>query len=500
VAATAIAAQAACAARGCPGLPVAGTDRCFAHSGDRQRAVFLRRIRRARSVSGLARTSLTADDVQLFLDQLRDADGRLNAQFIDLSQARIDGSLRVTEGAAGSLYLTLAEISGDLVLEDIALSELACMNTHVGGDLQIGRLRVAGRADIVDAVISGDLTGRDNSCTGEFNLIATRIRGAIRFELSGGQLDLGSARLEGGGDIRFSGSACNLRFADISEPTLISSSGFSSMPEGAGLGVVSPPPRILSLESANVAGLTLAGMDLTSCRFAGSHNLHSARFEDTCVFAQTPSGWALSGGRLRLPVRCSRRRIIAEEIDLRNLDGRNRAWARLRAEPAPVIQISAGRSPAEIAALYRSLRKGREDARDEPGAADFYYGEMEMRRQRPRARPPAPGAPTAERLIVGAYWLASGYSLRAWRAFAWLLALIMGSSAVIAAQWPGAVRKAAPDSPAWIGSAWIALKAIILHSTQTSSIGLSRFLMFLALSGPILFALWLLAIRGRVKR
>jgi hypothetical protein len=30
--------------------------------------------------------------------------------------------------------------------------------------------------------------------------------------------------------------------------------------------------------------------------------------------------------------------------------------------------------------LYRALRKGREDAKDEPGAADFHYGEMEMRR------------------------------------------------------------------------------------------------------------------------
>ena len=37
-------------------------------------------------------------------------------------------------------------------------------------------------------------------------------------------------------------------------------------------------------------------------------------------------------------------------------------------------------TPGAIAGLYRALRKGREDAKDEPGAADFYYGEMEMRR------------------------------------------------------------------------------------------------------------------------
>jgi hypothetical protein len=34
----------------------------------------------------------------------------------------------------------------------------------------------------------------------------------------------------------------------------------------------------------------------------------------------------------------------------------------------------------QIAELYRAFRKGGEDAKDEPDAADFYYGEMEMRR------------------------------------------------------------------------------------------------------------------------
>jgi hypothetical protein len=36
--------------------------------------------------------------------------------------------------------------------------------------------------------------------------------------------------------------------------------------------------------------------------------------------------------------------------------------------------------PARLAVLYRQLRKAQEDAKNEPGAADFYYGEMEMRR------------------------------------------------------------------------------------------------------------------------
>jgi hypothetical protein len=39
--------------------------------------------------------------------------------------------------------------------------------------------------------------------------------------------------------------------------------------------------------------------------------------------------------------------------------------------------------PDCIAVLYRDLRKAHEDCKDEPGASDFYYGEMEMRRHDP---------------------------------------------------------------------------------------------------------------------
>jgi hypothetical protein len=34
-----------------------------------------------------------------------------------------------------------------------------------------------------------------------------------------------------------------------------------------------------------------------------------------------------------------------------------------------------------LSVIYRSLRKSLEDAKNEPGAADFYYGEMEARRR-----------------------------------------------------------------------------------------------------------------------
>src|SRR5512132_3081652 len=61
-----------------------------------------------------------------------------------------------------------------------------------------------------------------------------------------------------------------------------------------------------------------------------------------------------------------------------------------------------------IAGLYRALRKDYEDSKNEPGAADFYYGEMEMRRL-------ASATAWGERVILTLYWLVSGYGLRGMR-------------------------------------------------------------------------------------
>ncbi|MEV8061394.1 hypothetical protein AB0P37_34335 [Streptomyces antimycoticus] len=70
--------------------------------------------------------------------------------------------------------------------------------------------------------------------------------------------------------------------------------------------------------------------------------------------------------------------------------------------------------PVSLAPVYRQLRKAFEDGKHEPGAADFYYGEMEMRRH-------ADDIPRSERSLLAVYWALSGYGLRASRAFGWLL-------------------------------------------------------------------------------
>lgn len=182
--------------------------------------------------------------------------------------------------------------------------------------------------------------------------------------------------------------------------------------------------RLVSLRGLDVANLSLADLDLGPCLFQGAHNLDKLRLEGNITFAKPPSGWYRAGLSLW---KWSKRDTLAEEQEWRSRQGRKaEGWAATDGPTAARNELKDKRAldPQRIASLYRDLRKAREDARDEPGAADFYYGEMEMRRK-------GEVTPWVERRLLDLYWLVSGYALRASRAltalavtilvFAWLL-------------------------------------------------------------------------------
>jgi hypothetical protein len=177
--------------------------------------------------------------------------------------------------------------------------------------------------------------------------------------------------------------------------------------------------------------------------------------------------------------------------------------------------------PREIASVYRALRKGREDNKDEPGAADFYYGEMEMRRH-------DPAKPKAERLVLFLYWLTSGYALRASRALAWLLGILVLATVLLAAvgleqpttvstvqatitgspphqtirfQTPTAAS-ATPSFPARLGTAaLVAVEGAVFRASEQQLTYVGRLIQAaLRFAGPILLGLAVFSIRGRVKR
>ena len=277
----------------------------------------------------------------------------------------------------------------------------------------------------------------------------------------------------------------------------------------------SAQPRVVSLRRADVEHLVLSGVDLRACRFTGAHHLDGLRLESV-VLPRSPDGW-----------RWTPRQTLAEEHEWRSktLPPRKReGWYPPACRPPFWLESSAGVSaphgaellPHELAAAYRDLRKGSEDAKDAPGAADFYYGEMEMRRQRPQAAPsdvvqpskldehpvgeaPARPASWGERLILRLYWLVSGYGLRASRAFAALTLTVILFAFLF--DWFGF----SPDQ---------AFGRTLLFSIESTSslfrppemkgfaLTAAGEVMQVALRvlGPLFLGLALLALRGRVKR
>jgi hypothetical protein len=256
-----------------------------------------------------------------------------------------------------------------------------------------------------------------------------------------------------------------------------------------------------------VAGLRVSQVDLRPCRFEGAHNLDRLRVEGDPLFAGTAGWWR------------ARRRTLAEEQAWRAARPARRGragWYPTACWP-PATEEAPPLAPVQLAALYRELRKGREDAKDEPGAADFYYGEMEMRRH-------DRSAPVAERLVLGLYWLVSGYALRAWRALATLAVVVLLAAAGFAlwgfpdaepAFRPVGVDQAGAlvyqQRPAEAATALERLPEGVRFSARSATSllrGPDRALtpvgesleIALRLLGPVLLGLAVLSVRGRVRR
>lgn len=274
-----------------------------------------------------------------------------------------------------------------------------------------------------------------------------------------------------------------------------------------------PGLLLRSLRRSTLGEVALSGIDLSDCKFSGAHGLDGMRIGAKCTFQTTPNAWLG-----RIPNWAStRRRVIAEEIE----------WREVRCAPTGSPQMSTGLAEAEIAAIYRDLRKSLEDNKNEPAATDFYYGEMEMRRlgggrNRSDANVLASSS-RVERTLLTAYWALAGYGLRAWRALVALLFLVVSSGILFScAGWASkeVARRAAfinPDNgiisyagptyhpvDLWTGLEFSLRESIALLQARslplyTGTFGTALDIL-LRLAGPLLLAFAVLALRARTKR
>ncbi|MFI8194727.1 pentapeptide repeat-containing protein [Streptomyces sp. NPDC085946] len=275
-----------------------------------------------------------------------------------------------------------------------------------------------------------------------------------------------------------------------------------------------PEVRLASLRGVDAAHLVLSDVDLSECLFVGTVHLDQLRLEGACAFDTAPP--AVHWRRWR-PVRFTTRRVLAEEHHWRaSRPGAVRGWN--------VAVLGAGRAgPLQLAPVYRALRKAFEDGKHEPGAADFYYGEMEMRRH-------ADDIPRSERGLLTAYWALSGYGLRASRALAWLgaamlLTIVLLMAFGLAKDTPKQIAtgtvpagggkvtfeidKDDPQNPTgdrFTGERFekalnVTLNSVVFRSSGQDLTTAGTYIeMTSRLTEPVLLGLAVLAIRNRVKR
>ncbi|GAA1710777.1 pentapeptide repeat-containing protein [Nonomuraea bangladeshensis] len=225
-----------------------------------------------------------------------------------------------------------------------------------------------------------------------------------------GRLSLARARADATLDVTVTRCGVDLRGVEVAGATAVKLTDSSADLEGAvlrGPAVVSGRGRsgVSSLRQVQAADLTLHGLDLSACRFAGIVHPAGVRVKD-CAFALTPRGVQVS---LRWPVLrwFARRSVLADERGAGGAGGGEQASG------------EQGLSPEALAALYAGLRPS-----DRATAADFAFAAMEMRRR----------AGHHWRLPVS--WLLFGYGPRLGRTAGWLTAL--ATVALVAVVWASA--------------------------------------------------------------
>jgi len=309
----------------------------------------------------------------------------------------------------------------------------------------------------------------------------------VQIEVGGRQISGLRTRFLAGGHARVAWAELIFQEAEFPYPTLISDHSHQfafakDAPQKWKDRAPSQPTKshMKSLERANLSGLVLSGIDLHRCRFSGAHNLDRLRLETTRAFYQS---WHIGASRL----------LLAEECEWRESHYSNSRWKRVAKPDDFSVGDGLVIQPREISSLYRGLRKGREDSKDEPGAADFYYGEMEMRRL-------DRSTPWAERVILWLYWLVSGYGLRGLRALAWLVTVVVGLAGLLQVIGFNDGDPGFRDTLIYAAQSAISIASSNTALTEHVSWAGEVLRIVLRLAGPVLLGLTLLSIRNRVKR
>lgn len=387
-------------------------------------------------------------------------------QFVAFTECEFNDGLRAM-GVHSSIRLDRSEVNSTCELSNTIGAYVDLRGTRFNGELSMVDVEtVTLHANDIDATNTHEV-GPIVVARNAF-LRGARFAKQVRFQLDAATADFAGASFPEGGRMEVTRAVVALdRVSARARLTVVGKDEAS----------------VSSIHDADCSTLTFASVDLRGCHFGGALELRDVTLDTTAELRKSPP-WR------------ARRRCIADEYAWRSHRGgrRSKAWITLVpvADPdEPHVPDTTTLTAGQIAGLYRSLRVSLEAHSNEPGAADFYYGEMEMRRlDKDGSR--------AERAIVWAYWAGAGYGLRALRSLIWFAIIIAAGTWVM--QHVGIV--AGKSRPGYVAGAVATLqsaipglkvKAALTTTGEVASIAV-------AVLGPVLVGLIALALRNRVKR
>ena len=333
------------------------------------------------------------------------ADGR-----VSLDSVAFEGPVLIRNWRVRSLQMRDATSATGLTLASVTCADrLDLTRTAVTGRARFSSLQ----ADTINASFcrfAGALSGRI-SAKKSIKLSGTEFSAPLTLRVASRDIDASYAQFDGG-SLSIADGRVSLDNARTTRPLTIRGESARAV--------------AVTLSSADTTNISLRDLDLRTCTFQGALNLDRMGLDGVNAFKRSPGTWDWVTGIARWATpRVGRRRTIGQhgrtlwrretiedEWMLRGGRFGNVGWRVTTRKPATSL------TAIDIASLYRSLRKGREDAKDEAGAADFYYGEMEMRRlARPVFHP--------ERLLLSMYRVLAGYGVRPLRPALSIVALIL---------------------------------------------------------------------------
>jgi uncharacterized protein YjbI with pentapeptide repeats len=541
-----------CAQHGCLGEALPDTGNCFAHSLDSERAQLLNQVPGSNRALCLRGTSISQTLWNQIANSPMFAGGVLCAPIM-LAGAEIDATIRIEGVTFNHyIELTSATVfqhiefkncvfrvhfnahhsffdggaincNGSTFCEDVDLSFLTVERTSFGFEgctfeRAVNLNGFTGAVHLNKSNFRGNVTCRDSKAFlilngsefhGALDLTQSELVGLqgerlvvhstlqlgrcaiphlylqrstfnsrVHIDVLSTTIDLSGAVMKEGGLLLIEKAQVRLDQLSLGGPLRVSGKANSREPQ----------PEILGLLNADAGRMSLSRVNLTRCSFVGAHGLGAIDIESTVTFARAPY-WA--GGR----------KFIADEYAWRigtgklfksrwKLDGVH-VGAELpkpvRGSQPPILLTPL--VPAQVESLYRELRRSLETKSDMPGAADFYFGEMEMRRW-------GGAGGTLERALIWCYWGLSGYGLRPGRALlVWLLLVAVGAFGLIEFQLPTSHATASE-------TLLVAVRASIpgfVSATNLSPVG-QWIETGIRVVGIVLIALFLLATRSTVMR